>query len=69
MFMLSNGQFGPYGMGNNNREEVLNACKYGNTDDPNVSSKGRRHYCARLIQIDGWEIKDDYPWGQIMLEN
>lgn len=56
-------------MGNNNREEVLNACKYGNTDDPNVSSKGRRHYCARLIQIDGWEIKDDYPWGQIMLEN
>lgn len=69
VFMLSNGQFGPYGMGNNNREEVLNACKYGNTDDPNVSSKGRRHYCARLIQIDGWEIKDDYPWGQIMLEN
>ena len=69
VFQLTNGEFGPYGMGNNDREEVLKACKYGNTDDPNISSKGRRHYCARLIQMDGWEIKDDYPWGQIMLEN
>lgn len=68
VFQLSNGKFGPYGMENNDREEVLNACKYGNTDVPDVSSKGRRHYCARLIQMDGWEIKDDYPWGQVMLE-
>ena len=19
-------------------------------------------FCGRLIQLDGWEIKDDYPW-------
>ncbi len=51
------------------REEILEACKYGNSDDSSVSSKGRRHACTRLIQIDGWEIKDDYPWNQTMLEN
>lgn len=69
LFMLSNGKFGPYGMSSNNRDEILKACAYGNSDDPNVSSKGRRHFCARLIQLDGWEIKSDYPWQQIMLEN
>ncbi len=21
-----------------------------------------KHYCAAIIQIDGWEIRDDYPW-------
>jgi hypothetical protein len=21
-----------------------------------------RVFCAKLIQYDGWEIKDDYPW-------
>ena len=51
------------------REEILEACKYGNSDDSSVRSKGRRHACTRLIQIDGWEIKDDYPWNQTMLEN
>ena len=20
------------------------------------------HWCGRLIQVDGWKIKDDYPW-------
>ena len=23
---------------------------------------GTKALCARLIQVDGWEIKDDYPW-------
>ncbi len=69
LFMLSNGEFGPYGMWDDDRDTALKGCKYGNTDSPNVSSKGRRHYCARLIQLDGWQIKDDYPWQQIMLEN
>ena len=50
-------------------KELLDECKYGNSDNSDVSSSGRRHACARLIQIDGWEIKDDYPWNQIMLEN
>ena len=53
---------------NQTREQLLNGCKYGNSDDPSVSSKGRRHSCARLIEYDGWQIKDDYPWTQTMLE-
>ena len=51
------------------REALLDACKYGNTEDADVSSYGRRHACTRLIQFDGWEISKDYPWDQIMLEN
>lgn len=53
---------------NYTREQLLNSCKYGNSDDPSISSKGRRHTCARLIEYDGWQIKDDYPWTQTMLE-
>lgn len=26
------------------------------------SRSGRGLFCAALIMIDGWEIKDDYPW-------
>ena len=26
------------------------------------SREGRGQFCAALIMIDGWEIKDDYPW-------
>ena len=36
------------------REEFLNYCK-------NATGNGRGE-CAGLIQYDGWEIKDDYPW-------
>ncbi len=36
------------------REELLNDCK-------NAQGKARGE-CAALIQYDGWEIKDDYPW-------
>ncbi len=36
------------------REELLSDCK---------NAQGRaRGECAALIQYDGWEIKDDYPW-------
>lgn len=58
-----------YSSRNKSREKLLESCKYGNSDNPSVSSKNRRHDCTRLIQMDGWEIKDDYPWKQIMLEN
>ncbi|MCD7878466.1 MAG: hypothetical protein LUG16_00865 [Candidatus Gastranaerophilales bacterium] len=54
---------------NKTREEILDSCKYGNYDNSSVSTKDKRHACARLIQIDGWQIKDDYPWNQTMLEN
>ncbi|PWL77029.1 hypothetical protein DBY21_05815 [Candidatus Gastranaerophilales bacterium] len=50
------------------REVLLDRCAKGNHDNPNESSKDRRHACARLIQHDGWEIKPDYPWRQIMIE-
>ena len=51
------------------RERLIDSCAKGNTDNPLVSSKDRRHACARLIQYDGWEIKKDYPWRQIMIDN
>ena len=50
------------------REELLEECKYGNTDNADVSIANKRHACARLIEYDGWEIKDDYPWRQTILE-
>lgn len=49
------------------REKLLESCKYGDYDNPGTSSKDRRHYCARLIQYDGWQIKKDYPWNQIIV--
>ena len=36
------------------REELLNYCKNAQDSD--------KLECAALIQYDGWEIKDDYPW-------
>ena len=71
LFTIYRGKFYASLPGHQNatREGLLKSCKYGNTDNSDVSSKGRRHACARLIQIDGWEIRDDYPWNQTMLEN
>ncbi|MDR1327441.1 MAG: type II secretion system GspH family protein [Heliobacteriaceae bacterium] len=37
------------------REELLYLCK-------NPDSDKKRHYCTRLIELDDWQIKDDYPW-------
>ena len=39
--------------GQYSRSYCLNDCKKDGV---------QRHYCSRLIQIDGWQIKDDYPW-------
>ena len=36
------------------REELLNYCK-------NAQNRSRGE-CASLIQFDGWQVKDDYPW-------
>ena len=51
------------------RQILLERCKYGNVDNPEVSSMGRRHKCAALIQLDGWRIKNDYPWDQVKIED
>ncbi len=44
------------------RDELIEECKIG-------EEKGRRHHCTRLIQMDGWEIRKDYPWNQIVTDN
>lgn len=36
------------------REQLLEGCKQ--------EAEHMRHTCARLIQYDGWQIKNDYPW-------
>ena len=51
------------------RQILLEKCKYGNSDNPEVSVMGKRHTCAALIQLDGWRIKNDYPWDQVKIED
>lgn len=34
------------------RDELLDDCKI----------SFHKHACTRLIEVDGWQIKDDYPW-------
>lgn len=42
-----------YNYSNSNRDKLLeNNCNKNSSGD----------YCGALIQMDGWEIKDDYPW-------
>ena len=38
-----------------NRNDLLDACK-------RHTEKGYEGGCSALIEFDGWEIKDDYPW-------
>lgn len=55
LFNIENGRF--YSGSANylqTRAQILDKCKN--------SKKGHCHQCAKLIQQDGWEIKDDYPW-------
>ena len=41
------------------RDELINHPQYGcNANIP----KNKRYNCGALIQMDGWQIKDDYPW-------
>lgn len=42
----------------------MDGCLKGNFDDADIYSQGRRHTCTRLIEYNGWEMKDDYPWFQ-----
>ncbi len=70
LFQFTDGKFytSMKGYENKTRNQILDYCKYGNVDNPEISSIGRRHACTRLIQIDGWQISKDYPWQQIKLE-
>jgi len=70
LFEINKGRFytSLYSFRKQTRTQLLEKCKYGNYDNPNTSSLNRRHTCARLIEIDGWQIKDDYPWKQTILK-
>jgi len=60
LFQINNGKFTTAQPGAG-RSAALAGCKYPSfTDDDDRAI--HRHYCARLVQLDGWEIKDDYPW-------
>lgn len=41
------------------RDGLINNASYG--CNKNIA-KSRRLNCGALIQNDGWEIKEDYPW-------
>ena len=64
LFSLHRGKFitSEPGADSFTRDELIEKCRTG-------SGKGHRHYCTRLIQIDGWEISKDYPWNQILAED
>ncbi len=60
LFTLQNGEFvtsrGKYD--DYTRDQLLSDCKAGSSDDDDT-----RQGCTRLIETDGWTIKDDYPWA------
>ena len=43
----------------NDRDTLLEYCKASGTNNQSTPYSGS---CTRLLQYDGWEIKDDYPW-------
>ena len=57
--------------GCNTREQLMNANVSSDEEDnrtgmgcskENISGYYSGFYCGALIQLDGWEIRDDYPW-------
>ena len=59
LFEIGNGKFQTFSWGLN-RSDALNYCK--NPSSYASGTASRRHACSRVIELDGWEIKDDYPW-------
>ena len=70
LFSLEDGKFisSMRAYQNTSREDLLKECKTGQVLSDGSSLKGARHACTRLIEVDGWKIKDDYPWNQTILE-
>ena len=56
LFTFYNGKFMISYTPSNNKTlaQLLAGCQKTNAHE--------RHDCTRLIQVDGWQIKDDYPW-------
>lgn len=56
----------PYGQKNKlNPNEKVTTASNGERNNRNVAynhCKNNAYHCARLLQIDNWEFKSDYPW-------
>lgn len=44
-----------------NREQLKTGEGLGSTDFEYACANSRKTFCSALIQLDGWQIKDDYP--------
>ena len=44
------------------RDDIINATSNLEYPEFACNQTNRGQYCAALIMLDGWEIKDDYPW-------
>ncbi len=52
----SNSKFNMFGYEQKSRDTLMTHSSWG------CKTSTRTYYCGALIQQDGWEIKDDYPW-------
>ena len=52
----SNSKFNMFGYEQKSRETLMNHSGWG------CKASTKTYYCGAIIQQDGWEIKDDYPW-------
>ena len=54
-----NAKVSMFNWGGDTRDEIKNTSVY--ACNKNIA-KHQRYNCGALLQYDGWEIKDDYPW-------
>lgn len=52
----SNSKFNMFGYEQKSRDTLMNHSGWG------CKASRNTYYCGAIIQQDGWEIKDDYPW-------
>ena len=52
----SNSKFNMFGYEQKSRDTLMNHSSWG------CKTSKTTYYCGAVIQQDGWEIKDDYPW-------
>ena len=60
LFQMQNGKFQTFHYGGRrSRDELKLQCQKSSMFSG--ATNNTRHFCAALIEMDGWEIKDDYP--------
>ena len=61
LFQMQNGKFQTFhNGGERSRDELKLLCQKPSMFSPG-GTNNTRHFCTALIEMDGWEIKDDYP--------